>query len=62
MGIKRVLGLVTTMVAAVVLSIGLSAVKPNVYFDMHRSAAVGHLIVASSANTSSLTPTVYFDM
>jgi len=63
MGIKRsMIGLVTMVVAAVALAIGLSAVTPNVYFDMHRSTGVARLVAANSVTTSYVTPNVYFDM
>jgi hypothetical protein len=64
MGIKRsLIGLVTMAVAATALVIGLSAVKPDTYFDMHRSTEVGRLIVtANSATTPYASPQTYFDM
>jgi hypothetical protein len=63
MGIRRsVTGLVTMVVAAVALSIGLSADKPNIYFDMHHGTEVAQLVTASSATTSNMSPSIYFDM
>jgi len=64
MGIKRSsIGVVTMAVVAAALAIGLSAVKPDVYYDMNRDTGVARLIVASdSATTSSMSPDVYYDM
>jgi hypothetical protein len=50
MGIKRsVIGLVTMVVAALALTIGLATVTPNMYYDM------------PSSITSTATPDMYYD-
>jgi hypothetical protein len=63
MGIKRsVISLVTMVVAAVSLAIGLSAASPDIYYDMHSSTGVAKIVATSSATTSYVTPSIYYDM
>jgi len=64
MGIKRSsIGVVTMAVAAAALAIGLSAVEPDVYYDMQHNTGVARLIAAAnSATTSQASPDVYYDM
>jgi len=56
------IGIVTMMVAAVALAIGLSAQTPSIYFDMYHNTGVVTLVAANSATTSYTSPDIYFDM
>ena len=47
---------------ALAVAIGLSAVSPNIYYDMHGSTGVAKIVASSSATTSKVSPSIYYDM